>query len=81
VPERIGLAGRRVLTPQRSVLAGIVVAALLLRWILFPVESGDYRAFVAPWYRHLAANGGFAALRDTFSNYNTPYLVLLAATT
>src|SRR5947207_1792835 len=26
-----------------------------------------------------AVNGGFAALGETFSNYNTPYLVLLAA--
>jgi Gpi18-like mannosyltransferase len=81
VAERTGLAVRRVLTPPRLVLAGIVVAALLLRWSLFSVESGDYRAFVDPWYRHLADNGGFAALDDTFSNYNTPYLVLLAAAT
>jgi Gpi18-like mannosyltransferase len=81
VSERTGLAIQRVLTPPRLVLAGIVVAALLLRWSLFAVESGDYRAFVDPWYRHLAENGGFAALGDTFSNYNTPYLVLLAAAT
>jgi Gpi18-like mannosyltransferase len=81
VSERTGLAIQRVLTPPQLVLTGIVVAALLLRWSLFAVESGDYRAFVDPWYRHLAENGGFAALGDTFSNYNTPYLVLLAAAT
>jgi Gpi18-like mannosyltransferase len=81
VAQRTGLAVRRVLTPPRLVLAGVVVAALVLRWSLFSIESGDYRAFVDPWYRHLAENGGFAALGDTFSNYNTPYLVLLAAAT
>jgi Gpi18-like mannosyltransferase len=81
VAERIGLAVRRAVTPPRVVLASIVVAALLLRWSLFSVESGDYRGFVDPWYRHLADNGGFAALGDTFSNYNTPYLVLLAGAT
>jgi hypothetical protein len=81
VPERTGLAVRQVMIPPRLVLAGIVVVAILLRWSLFSIESGDYRAFVDPWYRHLAENGGFAALGDTFSNYNTPYLVLLAAAT
>ena len=80
MPDRTGAAGRRVVVPE-VFLAGIVAAALLLRWSLFSIESGDYRAFVDPWYRHLAENGGFAALGDTFSNYNTPYLVLLAAAT
>ena len=63
------------------VLAVVVVGALLLRWSLLSVTSGDYRAFLDPWYRHLADNGGFAALEDNFSNYNTPYLTLLAAVT
>jgi hypothetical protein len=81
LPERTGISVRRVLNPPRLVLAGVVVAALVLRWSLFSIESGDYRAFVDPWYRHLAEGGGFAALGDTFSNYNTPYLVLLAAAT
>ena len=81
MPERTGLAVRQVMIPPRLVFAGIVVVAILLRWSLFSIESGDYRAFVDPWYRHLAENGGFAALGDTFSNYNTPYLVLLAAAT
>ena len=44
-------------------------------------QSGDYRAFLLPWYSHLVDAGGFAGLADAFSNYNTPYLVLLAALT
>ncbi len=62
------------------VLAGALVAALALRWTLLDVRSGDYRTFLDPWYTHLAENG-FAGLGDTFSNYNTPYLVLLALAT
>ena len=76
-----GVALRRIPTRPRLALAAIVLVSLVLRWCLFSIQSGDYRAFVDPWYRHLAENGGFAALGDTFSNYNTPYLVLLAATT
>ena len=30
-----------------------------------------------PWFRHLVDRDGFAGLADEFSNYNTPYLVLL----
>ena len=63
------------------VLGLTVGAALALRWWLLPVVSGDYRAFLAPWYAHLAAAGGLPGLADTFSNYNTPYLALLAVLT
>lgn len=72
--------------PQRSsgsvarglTLAGLAVAAVALRWQFVDVQSGDYRTFVSRWYAFLQAHGHLAALRDdTFSNYNTPYLVLL----
>lgn len=69
------------LTPQRLVLAALLVVGVVLRWQLVSIETSDYRAFLDPWYTHLAENGGFAALKDNFSNYNTPYLVLLAALT
>ncbi len=70
-----------VVTPRRLVLGVLLVAGTVLRWQLVPIETSDYRAFLDPWYTHLAENGGFAGLRDSFSNYNTPYLVLLAALT
>ena len=70
-----------VLTPQRLALAALLGLGIVLRWQLVSIQTSDYRAFLDPWYSHLAENGGFAALRDSFSNYNTPYLVLLAALT
>jgi len=76
---RAGL--RRLASPQTAVLAVLVVVALVLRWSLFDVVSGDYRSFLSNWYAHLASSGGFAGLADEFSNYNTPYLALLAALT
>ena len=55
---------------------------MVIRWQFVDFQSGDYRAFLDRWYAYLAENGGFAALRDgSFSNYNTPYLALLAITT
>jgi Gpi18-like mannosyltransferase len=77
--SRSGL--RRLATPQAGVLAVLVVGALALRWSLFDVMSGDYRDFLSNWYAHLASAGGFAGLGDECSNYNTPYLALLAALT
>ncbi|MGS0685348.1 glycosyltransferase 87 family protein [Nakamurella sp. GG22] len=62
-------------------VALIVLAALVLRFLFVDQVSGDYRAFVGPWYDELAANGGFAAVGTDIANYNPPYLYLLAAAT
>jgi Gpi18-like mannosyltransferase len=59
----------------------MVAFALAVRWPFRNEVSGDYRAFIGPWYDYIAGHGGFAALRDQFSNYNPPYLYLLAVTT
>ena len=77
-PLRATPAPRPWLRPL--VLVAITVLALAVRWTMLGEQSGDYRAFLDPWYRHLAQSG-FAGLGDEFSNYNTPYLVLLAAVT
>ncbi|SDT26328.1 Protein of unknown function [Friedmanniella luteola] len=69
---------RRLLPPL--VLAVLVAVALVVRWRVVDVVSADYRAFLLPWWTVLD-EGGFAALAEPFSNYNTPYLVLLWLTT
>ncbi|MFE7595405.1 glycosyltransferase 87 family protein [Kitasatospora sp. NPDC057512] len=64
------------------VLAAVaaVASALLLRGLLLRYESSDWYYFLGPWYRYIAAHGGFRALGDTgFSDYNVPYLYLMAA--
>ncbi|MGW2080428.1 glycosyltransferase 87 family protein [Streptomyces sp. NPDC001939] len=77
--------------PRRPIADSTVLAlaayttamvALLIRILLLPGESGDYLTFLDPWYQHIAGNGGFTALSDPgFSDYNVPYLYLLAALT
>lgn len=66
----------------RLVLLVAVVGALVYRWSMRDVVTGDYRMFLQNWYQHLASAGGLAGLADaSFSNYNTPYLALLALLT
>ena len=61
-----------------AVLAG---AALAVRVRLYPIITSDYTVFLSPWYDFILAHGRFAALGQKFSNYNPPYLYLLALTT
>lgn len=59
----------------------MVAVALAVRWPFREEISGDYRAFIGPWYDYIAGHGGFAALSTQFSNYNPPYLYLLVIAT
>jgi Gpi18-like mannosyltransferase len=61
--------------------AGLLLCALLVRYLARPYVTRDYTFWLEPWYRHLEASGGFAGLKDDFSNYNVPYLYLLAGLT
>ncbi|MFD7002421.1 hypothetical protein ACFWA5_40780 [Streptomyces mirabilis] len=73
---------RRTVDPTVMALTAYttVVAALSARIFLMPDESWDQDTFLKPWYRHIASHGGFHALADPdFSDYNIPYLYLLAA--
>lgn len=60
------------------VLVVLFGLALALRVSFFHIETSDYSFFLSQWYTYIQAHGGLAALKDNFSNYNTPYLTLLA---
>jgi Gpi18-like mannosyltransferase len=77
-----GGASRRL--PRWATCAAAVVlvaVALAVRWPFRQEISGDYRAFIGPWYDYIAGHGGFAALSAQFSNYNPPYLYLVVVAT
>jgi Gpi18-like mannosyltransferase len=59
----------------------LIVAAVVLRVSLYNVQTSDYTFFLSSWYDFIKNNGGFAAFKSNFSNYNVPYLYLLALTT
>lgn len=75
---------RRAPARSRLLVGGVigvtVVVAVLVRFVFINQVSGDYRTFVSPWYDQLKA-GGFSALGGDYSNYNPPYLYLLALVT
>lgn len=62
------------------VVAVIAVVALAARFSFLDHRSEDYVDFYRRWYLFIQDNGGYGALRHQFSNYNVPYLYLLATT-
>src|ERR1700680_3614547 len=64
-----------------SGLGILFVLAIVLRVSLYHVTTSDYTIFVSQWYDFIQTHGGFAAMKYNFSNYNPPYLYLLALTT
>ncbi|MBJ7288785.1 MAG: DUF2029 domain-containing protein, partial [Williamsia sp.] len=64
-----------------GVLVVIAAAALGLRLVFLDHRSLDFTAFLDRWYTHIADNGGFAAFKESFADYNYPYLYLIAILT
>lgn len=80
------LALKRPLSPALHITLRIVfvllfLAAIVLRVSLYNVQTSDYTVFLSSWYNFIKSNGGFAAFKSNFSNYNVPYLYLIALTT
>ncbi len=65
----------------RVVFIVLFIVAIILRIWLYQVQTSDYTFFLSQWYDFIKNNGGFAAFKSNFSNYNVPYLYLLALTT
>ena len=59
----------------------IFLLSIAVRLSLYKIQTYDYNTFLLPWYDFIKAHSGFAALKDNFSDYNPPYLYLLALTT
>ena len=57
------------------------LAALAVRIPPLSLISSDLNMSVIPWYDFILENGGFAALRHDFGDYNVPYLYLLTLAT
>ncbi len=59
----------------------IVVLALLVRVMAYPVTTDDYRYFLQPWFSALASAPGLSAFQTPFSNYAPLYLYLIKVLT
>lgn len=60
-----------------QIVAGGILA-LTIRYSMLPFESGDWVTSLSDWWKTIDQYGGFPALAHNFSNYNVPYLYLLA---
>ncbi len=63
------------------IVAVLVAVAMGIRIALYPAVTSDYTFFLSQWYDFIAGHGGFAAFKYAFSNYNPPYLYLIAVST
>src|ERR1700760_753089 len=59
--------------------AGLILLALVLRWIALPFQSHDMQDFLLQWFDYIVTHGRFAALSDNFYNYTPPYIYMMTA--
>jgi len=65
--------------PASFLFTGVILLlAIYLRAACLNHVTGDYANFLTVWVSNLRENGGFAALGELQSDYNVPYLYLLA---
>ncbi|MEU4687932.1 hypothetical protein [Actinoplanes sp. NPDC023714] len=67
--------------PELLLSAALVAVAVAVRLLGFGLETFDWKWYLGPWTRFIAENGGFAALKFPFADYNVPYLYLLTGFT
>jgi Gpi18-like mannosyltransferase len=77
--KKLYVPGLQILA--RCTIAILFLLAIALRASLYHVVTSDYTVFLSQWYDYIQTHGGFAALKYNFSNYNPPYLYMLALTT
>lgn len=55
----------------------IITLSAIIRIKLLPVKSGDYNGFLEGWMTEIRRNGGFKSLKNSISNYSSPYMYLM----
>jgi Gpi18-like mannosyltransferase len=55
----------------------ILIAAVIIRIRLFPIQTADYTDSLVPWLKNLHDNPGLTAFKFPFSDYPPLYLYLL----
>lgn len=55
----------------------IVILAIIIRVLAFNYKSGDYVAFLKPWYDKIIELGRIHSLKYAIGDYNVPYITIL----
>ena len=79
VQKKLFIRGFQRVAPY--IIGLLFIGAVVLRVALFHVQTSDYTFFLSNWYSFIQSHNGFAAFKYSFSNYNVPYLYLLALLT
>lgn len=66
---------------KACLIAGWILMALVLKYIFFPVESYDMRAFLEPWYDFIVEHGQFRSFAYAFYDYSPLYLYMISFST
>lgn len=59
----------------------ITIFSMIIRFNFMGVETQDYHEFLSQWFEFLKNNGGLLAVKNCLSDYNAPYLIILALLT
>ncbi|MDO5125313.1 MAG: glycosyltransferase family 39 protein [Ruminococcus sp.] len=59
-------------------IALVTIIAMIARFSLFSIESGDYHRFLKGWYDQLVENNGFKAVGMDIGDYMPTYYYILA---
>lgn len=69
---------------KNYIALGFIVISILsiaIRYYMLPCKSLDYKMFLKPWFDYIKNNGGMHALAHEPSNYNAPYMTIIAILT
>lgn len=57
------------------------ILAFVIRFIFFDIKSPDYQDYISKWGEYLTNHNGLLGIRSIGSDYNVPYLYILACFT
>lgn len=59
-------------------LTAILLLAIVAKYLAYNYKSGDYEAFLKPWYDKIIELGKIKSLKYKIGDYNVPYMFILA---
>lgn len=59
-------------------LTAILLLAIVAKYFAYNYKSGDYEAFLKPWYDKIIELGKIKSLKYKIGDYNVPYMFILA---
>src|ERR1035437_4804471 len=67
---------KEILSNKKTWIA-IIIFGVICKLILFPVKTGDFNYFLAPWMVFIKTHGYFSSLKYGFYDYTPSYIYIL----